>query len=168
MTLPTSGLDPKIYVVSLARATERRKAITEQLSRYGIDFVFVDAVDANQVGEEYLRSQIDAAAILRNIGRSVAGPEIACALSHRLVYRYIAENGYCGGLILEDDAIIQPDFPDTLAYFRESGAQLSGTRAIYHLQAMSLGNTDVALRKRAALQITRRLSLIERIDWLST
>jgi glycosyl transferase family 25 len=167
MTLPISGPDPKVYVVSLARATERRKAMAKQLSSFGIDFVFVDAVDADQVGEEYLRSQIDAAAILRNLGRSVAGPEIACALSHRLAYRDIAENGFCGGLILEDDAIIQPDFPDALAYFRESGAKLSGTRAIYHLEAMSTIRRHLALRKRTAVQITRRLSLIERIDWAS-
>src|SRR5262245_5221807 len=102
MTLHGLGLARRVYVVAPARATERRKAITDQLSRCGIDFVIVDAVDADHVGEEYLRSQVDEAAILRNFGRPIAGPEIACALSHRLVYRDIVENGSCGGLILED------------------------------------------------------------------
>lgn len=47
-------LPRKVYVVSLLRATERRKAISEQLARYGTDFEFVCA---KEVDLKFLRLQ---------------------------------------------------------------------------------------------------------------
>ena len=156
-------LRPKIYVVSLQRSIERRARIAQQLSRLGVDFTFVDAVDAEQVEPEWLQAQVDGEALLRNMKRNqLSGPEIACVLSHRLVYEDIINSGTYGGLVLEDDVIVPPVFVDALEYFQKCGAALSETCAIYHLGALSRPYSPyLILRHRSAVRASKRLSFAE-------
>jgi len=160
----TSGPDvrPKVYVVSLSRSVERRKAVAGQLSRLGVDFTFVDAVDAKQVSPEWLHAQVDEAAVLRNLGKRLTGPEIGCALSHRKIYRDIVESGHCGALVLEDDVTIADDFLDALAYFGKSGASIAGEHRIYNLGILSMpSGRYLMLRRRTRQRIGARLSFVE-------
>lgn len=156
---------PKVYVVSLARMPERRKAIAEQLARHGVDFTIVDAVDARQADPQWLREQVDEAAILRNAGRALSPPEIGCALSHRLIYREIVEKGECGALVLEDDVTLPPQFSEALAYFREAGPALADRWAVYQLGWSWV--TVLILRLRTATRVGPRVRFAERIRWLS-
>ncbi|MGI6245940.1 MAG: glycosyltransferase family 25 protein [Pseudochelatococcus sp.] len=160
---------PRIYVVSLRRAVERRKEIARQLEAYDRCFEFVDAVDAKEVGLETLQAQVDEVAVLRNMGRMLSGPEIGCALSHRKVYQAIVDEGLVGGIILEDDAIIQPIFADLLSYFHEKGRHLSEVPGIYNLYAMSASYMrDVPLRKRFPIWATETLCFYERVNLFSS
>lgn len=158
----------KVYVVSLARAAERRQAISKQLSRLGVDFTFVDAVDARQVDPEWLHAQVDEVAVLRNLGKRLTGPEIGCALSHRKIYRDIVESGHCGALVLEDDVTLADGFFDALSYFKKSGPSIAGERSIYHLGALSMpSGRYLMLRRRTRQRISERLLFAERIDGFS-
>lgn len=155
---------PKIYVVSLLRATKRRESISKQLSQYGIDFIFVDAVDAKQVGSGFLLSQVDES----KLDRPLTGPEIACALSHRAAYHDIVKNGHSGGLVLEDDAVIQPLFLDAIAYFCLEGKNFEGSKVIYNLEFLSRPYSIYTfIRRRTKLRISENLYFVEGIKSFS-
>ncbi|MBW0158882.1 glycosyltransferase family 25 protein [Sedimentimonas flavescens] len=99
-----------IFVISLAAAQERRRAISAQLQALGLPFILFDAIDARQgVLPEY-EALIDREGTQRNLGRPMSPGEYGCALSHLLVYRRICEEGLPGAIVLEDDAVVGPTF----------------------------------------------------------
>jgi len=156
---------PKVYVVSLARMPERRRAIAAELARHGVDAAVVDAVDARQADPQWLRDQVDEAAVLRHAGRTMSPPEIGCALSHRLVYRDILDSGACGALVLEDDVTLPPQFSEVLAHFRKAGPGIGDRWAVYQLGWSWV--TVLILRLRTAMRIGPQVRFAERIGWLS-
>src|SRR5262245_3014312 len=97
------------FVISLADAEVRRRNMVAQLTAAGIPFRFVDAVDGRA---QKLPDTIDGARIVRTLFNSEAG--VACAASHRLLHRTIAEGEDDAVLILEDDASIADDFADVV------------------------------------------------------
>jgi GR25 family glycosyltransferase involved in LPS biosynthesis len=99
-----------VYVISLKDSETRRRNMTERLAALGIPFQFVDAVDGRF---RRLPDRIDGARVIRERFNSEAG--LACAASHRLVHRMIAEGDSDVALILEDDAKLASDFPQVLA-----------------------------------------------------
>jgi hypothetical protein len=98
-----------VYVISLRDSVTRRRNMTERLGALGIPFQFVDAIDGRT---QRVPDEFNGAQVIRDAFQSEA--EIACAMSHRLVHRMIAEDTNDLALILEDDAVFQPDFPETL------------------------------------------------------
>jgi len=91
------------YVVSLTRAGERRQTISNALSELGIPFRFMDAVDAADGLEDKWLALTDHDPLY-----PLSPREYGCALSHRLVYESIIEEGHAHALVLEDDAIPLP------------------------------------------------------------
>ncbi|MTE00489.1 hypothetical protein GIY56_09325 [Paracoccus sp. YIM 132242] len=63
--------------------------------------------------DEYL-PLIDRDAARVRLRRPMTDPEFACALSHRRICSLIVNEGLAGAVVLEDDAILTPDFPDFL------------------------------------------------------
>lgn len=140
----------KIYVVSLLRATDRRKNILSQMVSLGLDFSFVDAVDAKKIDPEELLAHVDASAVMLRRGRMLTAPEIGCALSHRKIYEDIVRSERSGAIILEDDIQIGSGFEDVMKYFCRAGPSLAVERAIYHLGALSRPyGRYLMLRKRS-------------------
>ena len=74
-----------------------------------VDYEFVEAVDASDLTDEYIREVYDDAACRRNIRRSLSKPEIACALSHIKVWEIIKESGLEEAFIMEDDIYIKDE-----------------------------------------------------------
>jgi glycosyl transferase family 25 len=90
-----------IFVVSLARATARREAVTRHLGALGLDFTLVDAVDGRAMSEEQRRAACAP-------GLTIAPGEIGCYLSHIEIYRRMGQQGLPLALVLEDDAVLNP------------------------------------------------------------
>lgn len=88
------------FVISLKRAVERRTSITKALTQLGIEFEFVDAVDAR----EGLSAQHESL-IYRDPDHPMSEAEYACALSHAGVYKRMVDSELAYALVLEDDAI---------------------------------------------------------------
>ena len=111
-----------IFVISLPDSTDRRETITARLDALSLPFEFVDAVDGRHGIPEECEPLVDRK---RSAGRG-AGPmvdaEFACSLSHIQTCRIVVERGLTHALILEDDAIPQPDLPTYLAgsYFENT------------------------------------------------
>lgn len=96
----------KIYVINLKRRLDRKQFMINQFNEYGItDYEFVEAIDGatldvKRVGYDDARSKA--------MFRSMSNREIACALSHVLVYKKIINSGQ-RGIILEDDCVLSKD-----------------------------------------------------------
>ncbi|MCV2879718.1 glycosyltransferase family 25 protein [Sedimentimonas flavescens] len=144
-----------IFVISLAAAQERRRAISAQLQALGLPFVLFDAIDARQgVPPEY-EALIDREGTQRNLGRPMSPGEYGCALSHLLVYRRICNEGLPGAIVLEDDAIVGPTFKsfvDQQAYRSAPFIQLDHKNArIWTLRPPVHHCDDFTIRQQVAL-----------------
>lgn len=91
-----------IFVISLARAPDRRNAISEHLCDLGLKFEIVDAVDGATL------SDTQCASLLANGINYVRGV-IGCYLSHINLYEKIIQENIDVALILEDDARLNPE-----------------------------------------------------------
>jgi len=105
----------KIFVINLARRTDRLKHISGQLNGY--DFVPVEAIDGNTLSlsgsqHKYYKDWVDPL-----LNRRLTIGEIATTLSHIKVWNMVAELDE-PALILEDDSILSGDFrpADILGY----------------------------------------------------
>ena len=101
--------EPKIYVISLKRLPERRKFMEAQLSALGLEAEFVEAVDGLELSEAVIKANYN------DQGRDYTDPqrmtptEIGCAWSHRNVYKRLIDSDKKYALVLEDDAILEPE-----------------------------------------------------------
>lgn len=88
----------KIFVINLARSSERRVSIEQQLSLLQLDYEIVEAVDGSQLNYDEIVKHT------KTLNYAVTSGEIGCALSHIKIYRKIVSNNIPFALILEDDA----------------------------------------------------------------
>ncbi|MDR5898921.1 glycosyltransferase family 25 protein [Halomonas vilamensis] len=109
---------PEIIVISLKRATERRRSIEMQFSELKLPFNFFDAIDGKQGHELFTRYDTDRA---RQIGEiPLTSGHLGCYTSHFLVWQHCVELEK-PMIILEDDAMI---FPGPFLSFVEQASSL--------------------------------------------
>lgn len=109
---------PKIIVISLKRATERRQTIEQQFFELKLPFSFLDAIDGKQGHELFTKYDADKA---RRIGEIPLTPgHLGCYASHFIVWQHCVEAGK-PVIVLEDDAMI---FPEPFLKFVEQSSNL--------------------------------------------
>jgi glycosyl transferase, family 25 len=96
-----------VYVISLARAPERRRAIAEHLASIGIEYEIVEAVDGRSLSPEYLKS-------VTAPGVKLTPGMVGCNLSHLEVTKRQLAGKADVALFLEDDARLSPRTRDFL------------------------------------------------------
>ena len=87
----------KTYVINLARSKDRRAFQEKQLAALGVEHEFVPAVDGQLLGPEH---HVD----------SLAPGIVGCVLSHIATFRQILADGHAAAVVIEDDAILPPNF----------------------------------------------------------
>lgn len=100
------GLAPApvpILVLSLRRAAERRAALETEMTRYGLHFRYVDAIDAAFASAGYPETVYDPKANRHGAKRPLSPGEVACALGHRAIWAEIATGPHPVALVCEDD-----------------------------------------------------------------
>lgn len=90
-----------VFLISLARAQDRREAICNHLRDLDIEYRLIDAVDGSAM------SATDINAIVAN-GIKMHPGAIGCYLSHLQVYETMKQENLPVALILEDDARLNP------------------------------------------------------------
>jgi glycosyl transferase, family 25 len=98
----------KAYVIHLPRSVDRHDHILGELSRSGVDYEFVAAIDGESLSDadwERLAHQPTVAKHPRWLTRGAVG----CALSHQRAYERISVSHDPAALVLEDDAILPED-----------------------------------------------------------
>ena len=98
----------RAYVINLKRSTDRRMNITEQLTKHGIDYEIVEAVDGRELDLTDPQT-INAIAPSFLAADWFRPGHAACAMSHLSVYRKIIDANLPWALILEDDVTIPAD-----------------------------------------------------------
>ena len=89
------------WVLSIPRNSERHPAIREQLQ--GLDFEFFWGVDGKALAENDPRYDLPRARSFYK--RGVHVNELACTMSHLVIFQAILDKGLERVLILEDDAV---------------------------------------------------------------
>lgn len=104
-----AGQQIPIFVVSLARAADRRAAMARRLGELGLGFEMTDAVD----GKAMSVAEFEAG---KAAGLSVSPGDMGCYLSHMNIYRMIRDRGHSVALVLEDDAALNPSIVPLLRH----------------------------------------------------
>ncbi|MEZ5776769.1 MAG: glycosyltransferase family 25 protein [Paracoccaceae bacterium] len=103
----------KILIISLPDHAARRAPLIATLEGAGIAHEVFPAIDGRAGFPEQMAALVDTDA-LAALPRPLTNGEIACALSHALACRHIAEDLREPAIILEDDAIIGADFTEVV------------------------------------------------------
>ena len=107
--LKGSGQKIPIFVVSLARASDRRAAMGRHLEALGLSFEITDAVDGKALSKAELDTLMNCPA-----GVSLSPGDVGCYMSHINIYRQIVDRNIPLALVLEDDASLSPGFAPLL------------------------------------------------------
>ena len=144
-----------VMVVSLARSG-RREWIADVLSSRGVDFSFIDAVDAHRFQDDELCRLYDDTAARSRYGRSLSRGEVACFLSHRRLWQIIASGGR-SVVVLEDDASLDPAFfAKVLAWPEDTLARMA--------DVVLLGRSKLSRSHEARAYLYEPLKRARRID----
>ena len=94
-----------VYVINLARSTDRRAHITAELQRTGLNYDITPAVDGRDL------NVADSALVDPSLASRCPFPTGAagCALSHLATYRRMIDENVDRALILEDDVTLPTD-----------------------------------------------------------
>jgi GR25 family glycosyltransferase involved in LPS biosynthesis len=101
------GLVDAAFVINMDRAVDRMRHMRAQCTAHGIQCVRVPGVDASTLPPDVLRKHITPAC-LATCTPAVQG----CALSHRTVWNTIVDSQLDVALVMEDDAVLAPNFVD--------------------------------------------------------
>ena len=110
---PATGLPP-VWVVSLARATDRRAFVSTVYAELGIEPVVIDAVDGRALTDEQIDRYSEVRATFA-YGRGLTRAEVAIALSHLALCRRMVDENVDDVVVLEDDVRPTPALLDVLS-----------------------------------------------------
>jgi glycosyl transferase family 25 len=103
-----------IYVISLARAEQRRVRVASEFDRVGLDYTIYEGIDG-QLSSQELLDDFDAHAWTRNMGGPLSLGHLGCYKSHVQLWSQVASQDDAIVLICEDDVVFSSEFPDALA-----------------------------------------------------
>lgn len=91
----------QVFVINLARSTERRQRMQQQLDELGVPFAFFEAVDG-RAGVHPLLQKYDEKKRMRRKGHPLMPGEVACYASHYALWQWCLEHDE-PILVIEDD-----------------------------------------------------------------
>jgi len=102
-------LDPihidKVYIINLKRRADRKKLITQELTKVGIkNYEFINAVDGNdaEIKQKYKK-------LKKNKSKIKSAGHLGCLLSHKKVLKKAYSSNFKQVLILEDDIFFKSE-----------------------------------------------------------
>ena len=100
-----------VFIINLARASDRREHMEALLRPYNVPFEFFEAVDGRALSDADL-ALYDRARRLARYGVDLEPNEIACYLSHVRCWEHALRAGYDRFIVLEDDVEPAYDFAE--------------------------------------------------------
>jgi glycosyl transferase, family 25 len=151
----------KVFVVSVPRFTERHKHVEKHLEELSFDFFW----GADKLKLDYTSVKTDGtydeqkAKQLQRQGKALNLGEIACSLSHRMVYEEMLKHNWQKVLILEDDVL---PLYNNLAQLPAALNELPANWELVYLGYLKHENVSAALkRKQMWYKILSRLGLMK-------
>lgn len=109
---------PPVWVISLARAEDRRRSVQASFAAAGIPFELFPAVDGRAL-DEHERRQYSRWRSLFEIGRDLTLGDVGCSLSHIRVYERMVAHRIPEVVVVEDDVQPTPALARVLAARRD-------------------------------------------------
>ncbi|WP_296423509.1 glycosyltransferase family 25 protein [Yoonia sp.] len=106
---PLTRADVGIWLINLARDSDRLAGMKTQLDAMGLTYTRFDAIYGKDHAAE-LAKRADAAAYARNMGSPILPGKMGCFASHVAVWEAFIASDYKVALILEDDVVFHDDF----------------------------------------------------------
>ncbi|MBR2655838.1 MAG: glycosyltransferase family 25 protein [Loktanella sp.] len=103
-----------VFILSLEDAVVRRAPLIADFFSRGVPYEIWNAVDGRYGWPAIYDRLVSRDAARHNLGREIGTAELACSLSHHLIYRAVIERRLNAAVILEDDAIVGDRFFDFL------------------------------------------------------
>ena len=103
-----------IILINLDRSPDRLRAMAAQLDATGLPWERLAATDGRALDAEPLSRAYSPELNRKQNNRDLAPGQIACFTSHRRAWRRIAESGWDGGIVLEDDVVLAEFFPEAV------------------------------------------------------
>lgn len=129
-------VDWPLFILSLPGDEDRRAILLKVLDESSLKYEIFFGVDGRNGLPECWEKHVNRQACKENMGRDLSDGELACALSHREIYRQIRVRGLPGAIILEDDAILSSDFSK---FLQERLYDRAGLILLYHSYARVVG-----------------------------
>ncbi|MCX2695936.1 MULTISPECIES: glycosyltransferase family 25 protein [Ochrobactrum] len=98
-----------VYVINLARSSQRWDDVKQSADQFGIELRRVEAVEGKQLKADEL-GNFDEAGFRRRHGKIALPAEIGCYFSHIKALETIAAAPEAYAVIAEDDVLFTPDF----------------------------------------------------------
>jgi glycosyl transferase, family 25 len=153
----------KVFVINLARSADRRTRMKQSLDSLGVPFEFFAGTDGKELKKHEIESAYDENGVIRNINRTLSINEIGCTISHRSLYKKIADEHIDKACILEDDVLLDQAFPKILEAL--DGKKLKNT--VIKLDNYQEKNTPCSLWRRKALGGGYRLKKPVTTQWMA-
>lgn len=174
----------KVFVLTLPGDEVRRQPLLDSLTAQGVEYELFFGVDGRKGLPPQYEASIDREATLSFMKRPMSDGEYACALSHRAVCQRMLEDGLDAAVVIEDDALLMPDFGAFLKnggafaaplilldYSRTSVSRISGPRAggfgrLYRVIGKPVFTTGYVVSAAAARQLLVATTPVRSVsDW---
>lgn len=139
------------YVISMSRAGRRMEHVQRIISQCPVDCNRFEAIDGSCLSESDVESVYNTKANQPKYPFALNRGEIGCFLSHRSVWKKIAESDAPGGLVMEDDIELLAGFADALTFAIEAAP----TRSYIQFQTRSFNGNYQQVDKRQDFQLIR-------------
>jgi glycosyl transferase family 25 len=103
-------MNVKVFLINLARSTDRLEHSKSQLDALGIEFERLEAVDGLKLTSSQVSQHYDIDANSKLYKKTLSVGEVACYLSHRVAWKRIIDEKLDYAIILEDDSIVEANF----------------------------------------------------------
>ncbi len=103
------------FLINLDRHPDRLAAAQTRLAQAGVHAERVAAVDGPALSPAERRAAVARFHALLARGRLYTPGQIGCALSHHAIYRRMIAESIPAALVFEDDVLLTPEFPASLA-----------------------------------------------------
>lgn len=114
----------KIFVINLAKDTERRKYIENHLKEKKLSYEIIEGVYGKDFPKDEINQIADLKLSYKKMGKMISVNEIGCSLSHQKIYKRIVSENLQGAFIIEDDAMFCSNIKSILAVICKNSNKL--------------------------------------------
>ncbi|MDC9591625.1 glycosyltransferase family 25 protein [Xenorhabdus sp. XENO-10] len=142
-----------IFVINLAKDTERRESIKKQAETFGLQIQFIDAVNGKDLSDNDINQ------LCKDFhGNGMTLGVLGCSLSHLKIYEKIINDNLDMALILEDDAKLNKAVSSVYSLIEKYNLRSKNKSFIYLL---SITNEYIDTFKN---RLSTKYSLVNVID----
>lgn len=141
----------KIYICHYKKLTDRKRSITDQLVKLGLDnYIFVEQFDKDSWNTENISKEFPQ---INNPTNRMTAAEKSLALKHAWIVQDMRANGYASVLVLEDDAVLCDGFVEKYnSYVKQMPADwdIGWVGSCFNLKEPEISNVNVYKTNRGS------------------